>query len=255
MKWPYRKQFGASAKRMTKPSENRFGALVSAAIAFAGVVVSGASIWVAYVQKSKDIEIAARKDLRDFVIANQSLIFGDDRAKTERIRNVMRVTFSDDLLAEVFPRIQLTASSTTRDIFSSTVVQGRTFKGKIDTWGGPNDAGTSADEGLALIDSSEIAQFKKYFLPEQPPGTTGLTRRLDPKAYYIAARWNYRDTSRSFLKTNLVTVKNPKNGRTAQAQAVDWGPSPSTGLVASISPGLAEGLGLRVDDEAIIEIP
>jgi hypothetical protein len=40
---------------------NQFSALLSAAIAFAGVIVSVANIWVAYVQKSKDVEIATRK--------------------------------------------------------------------------------------------------------------------------------------------------------------------------------------------------
>src|SRR4051794_37516767 len=113
---------------MKTPYRRQFGALLSAAIAFAGVAVSATNIWVAYIQKSKDIEIATRKDLRDFVTLNRAVIFGNDRAAAEQIRNVMRVTFPDDLLAVVMPQIQLNVSSKTKDIFSTdTLVRSRTF--------------------------------------------------------------------------------------------------------------------------------
>jgi hypothetical protein len=134
-------------------------------------------------------------------------------------------------------------------------LQAKEFSGKIGIWGGPNDMGVPPDENLALVDPSEIPDFQRYFLPRQPSGTTGLARRLDPTSYYISARWNYTITSKPFLKTHLVIVKNPRNGKSAEAQPVDWGPDAMSGRVADISPGLATYLGLTVDDEAVIEIP
>ena len=134
-------------------------------------------------------------------------------------------------------------------------MQGKTITGRVNTWGGPNDAATAPNEGLALIDLADLPKFSKYFLPESPPGTSGLARRLNPASFYVAARWNYEETPKSFLKSHLVTVTNPKSGKSAKAQPVDWGPSVSTGRVADISPGLAAELGLHVDDTATIEIP
>ena len=50
-------------------------------------------------------------------------------------------------------------------------------------WRHPGDEGVALDEGLAFIYEYETAP--QLFLDEQPPGTTGLARRLDPSAFSI----------------------------------------------------------------------
>ena len=233
-----------------------FPALISAAIAFAGLTLSGANIWVAYVSKAKDIDIAARKDLRDFVATNHATIFGQDRIAAEQIRNAMRVTFPENLLATVLLQIAENVPPTTRDLFASQKLNARTVRGRVGTWGGLADNVVSPSEQLALIKPSEVSKFSQYFLPEQPPGTTGLARRLNPKSYYISARWNYSDTDSEYLKTHLVTVTNPQiPGRSFQAQPVDWGPPSSSGRIADLSPGLADALGVQINGEVILTIP
>ena len=97
-----------------------------------------------------------------------------------------------------------------------------------------------------------LHQYKDYFLPEQPPATTGLARRLNPEKFYLACRWDYKHSSPSSLKRILVKVTNPANGRTAYAKPIDWGPHVKTGRVADLSPGLAKRLGLRTND--IVEV-
>jgi hypothetical protein len=236
-------------------NERNLAAWLSGAIALSGVLVSATNMGVAIVQKNKDIEIAGRKDLRDFVAQYRAIIFGSDRAASEQIRNVMRVTFSDDLLASVLPQIVANAPANTRDLFSTSRIEDKTFRGPVSTWGGPNDNGVTPEEGLALFSAADIAQFPDLFLREQPPGTTGLARRLNPRAYYISARWNYAVTSIDYLKRHLVTVTNPKNGKSAQAQPVDWGPPAATGRVADLSFGLAQTLGVRTGDEVEVKIP
>ena len=129
------------------------------------------------------------------------------------------------------------------------------LQGKISTFGGPKDTSIRADEGLALVDSSNFESLKKYFLREQPPGTTGLARRLDPEHYYIACRWEYATTPKHYLNKILVEVRNPENGRSAQAKPLDWGPAVWTGRVADLSPGLAKFLELETDDTCSVEIP
>jgi N-acetylmuramoyl-L-alanine amidase len=129
-------------------------------------------------------------------------------------------------------------------------------EGKMSTFGGPHDLGMSPDEGLALFSNTDLKdpKYSYLFLPAPPPGTSGLGRRLNPDQYYFACRWDYTATPKEFLRRALARVKNPANGRAVDARPVDWGPHPSTGRVADLSPGLAAALGLNTDDIVRITI-
>ena len=112
------------------------------------------------------------------------------------------------------------------------------LNGTMSVFGGPEDTGVSPSEGLALCEPHEVDLFPEdLFLPEQPKGTTGLARRLNPDAPYIAARWDYDVTPRPFLQEAVVIVRNPATGKQAAAQPIDWGPNETTGRVADLSPG------------------
>src|SRR5207302_1667956 len=91
------------------------------------------------------------------------------------------------------------------------------------------------------------------FLDTQPPGTTGLARRLNPAFNYIACRWDYSVTPQDFLRKSSVTVS--ANGKSVAASPADWGPNRATGRVTDLSPGLAHALGLNTDDECSLVIP
>jgi hypothetical protein len=130
-----------------------------------------------------------------------------------------------------------------------------TLKGKMSTFGGPLDNGVKPDEGLALFNVDNWQTAKEYFLDKQPPGTTGLARRLNSDTYYIACRWDYDVTPPSYLRRIMVTVSNPANGKSAQAKPMDKGPAEWTGRVADLSPGLAAFLGLETDDLVEVTIP
>ena len=131
-----------------------------------------------------------------------------------------------------------------------------TLRGRMSTFGGPDDTGVSPSENLALVNSdADLSVVQAYFLNQQPPGTTGLARRLNPATYYIACRWNYADTPKEFLIRTTVAVTNPANGRMMHAKPIDWGPSASTGRIADLSPGLATVLGLQTDDIITVEVP
>jgi uncharacterized protein (TIGR02594 family) len=128
-----------------------------------------------------------------------------------------------------------------------------TMTGKMSTFGGPTDKGVAPDEGLALCEVSEMDKFDGYFLPEQPPGTTGLARRLDPASHYIACRWDYKQTSRSYLQGIMVMVT--AKGKTLKARPIDWGPNTNTGRICDMSPGLAAALGLQTDNTCTVDLP
>lgn len=129
------------------------------------------------------------------------------------------------------------------------------LRGRMSFFGGPNDMGVGPAEGLALVSPSSLVGSASYFLPYQPTGTTGLARRLNPDAFYIACRWDYNKTPRRYLANIMVTVTNPLTGQSVQARPVDYGPHSGTGRVADLSPGLARQLGLRTDSLCVVQIP
>ena len=127
-----------------------------------------------------------------------------------------------------------------------------TVNGKVSHFGGPEDMGVSPDEGLAFI--YEVEDKPCLFLPTQPPGTTGLARRLNPDVHYIACRWDYEKTPKELLLKELAQVR-ASTGIALTAHPADWGPHENTGRVADISPGLMEDLRIQTDDEVEVIFP
>jgi hypothetical protein len=124
--------------------------------------------------------------------------------------------------------------------------------GKMSTFGGPSDTGMTPTEGLALFNSDEEMTRHGIAVLPVKNGVTGLGRRLDPNAYYIACRWDYSKTPKKFLQSAKATVS--ANGKSIVARPVDWGPNERTGRVADLSPKLAQDLGLKTDDICTVTI-
>jgi len=129
-------------------------------------------------------------------------------------------------------------------------------KGKMSYFGGPDDTGVSASEGLAFH-YSITAKNQQLFLPNQPGGTSGLARRLNPFVNYVACRWDYNVTPKTVLAESgqRALVRALGSGLEALAFPADWGPNENTGRVADLSPGLCEVLGLETDDECEVIYP
>jgi N-acetylmuramoyl-L-alanine amidase-like protein len=125
--------------------------------------------------------------------------------------------------------------------------------GKASYFGGPDDTGVSASEGLAFI--SKVEQKPELFLPYQPEGTSGLARRLNPHIHYVACRWDYSKTPKAMMLEKVALVRAPSTGIEMKAFPADWGPNENTGRVADISPGLMEDLGIETDDEVEVIFP
>lgn len=126
----------------------------------------------------------------------------------------------------------------------------------MSTFGGPEDRGVSPSEGLAIFEPVDLQRpnIASLFLAEQPAGTSGLARRLNPQAYYFAFRWNYSETPRVALQTALFRLT-AANGKSILARPCDWGPNEDTGRIADLSPGAAHELGLATDDMVTVEGP
>lgn len=150
-----------------------------------------------------------------------------------------------------------------------------TITGKCSEFGGPNDTGVGVNEDLSLYGRKDLSMAPEgMFLPDQPPGTGGTARRLNPEFFYCAMRWAYMDDHKSkllpglgfclpvtttppFLHGSPIFVKNPKFPQITSARvwAADWGPNSETGRIIDCSPGLLRYLGASTDDELTVEIP
>jgi N-acetylmuramoyl-L-alanine amidase len=127
-------------------------------------------------------------------------------------------------------------------------------KGKCSYFGGPDDMGVDADEGLAFIYEYEQAPW--LFLEQQPPGTTGLARRLNVDRPYVACRWDYAVTPKTQLAQPYpALVRAPATGKQFLAWPADWGPHEDTKRVADLSPSLMDRLGITTDDEVEVIYP
>src|ERR1700727_2521815 len=102
--------------------------------------------------------------------------------------------------------------------------------GKMSVFGGPADEGVGPHEGLALIGPSDLGiwWYSCLFLPESPAGTTGLARRVNPRALYLARRWDYTLYPKSFRGKTVVKLTNPAKELYVFARPVDFGPGDGT---------------------------
>src|SRR5580765_1494012 len=119
------------------------------------------------------------------------------------------------------------------------------LEGKCSWFGGPLDEGVSPSEGLAFI--ADVSQAPHLFLSYQPPGTTGLARRLNPAEFYIACRWDYDETPAFMLLEEMALVTAPSTGKSIKCYPADWGPHSDTDRVCDLSPGAMEALGIATD--------
>jgi len=124
--------------------------------------------------------------------------------------------------------------------------------GKCSWFGGPNDMGVAPDEGLAFIYKYE--ERPDLFLAKQPPGTSGLARRLDPDVFYVACRWDYARTPKTMLASKVFALVSFQD-KSFNAYPADWGPHGQTGRVADLSPGLMAMLGAKTDDVVSVVYP
>lgn len=131
--------------------------------------------------------------------------------------------------------------------------------GKMSTFGGPDDTGVAPGEGLALIEPVDLNEwwFNRLFLVNQPPHTTGLARRLNPAAFYLALRFGKRGEPTSVIRreqARRAMFKCSANNKVVWAQGADYGPANWTERVVDVSPGVADQLGLHTDDQITIEM-
>jgi hypothetical protein len=130
--------------------------------------------------------------------------------------------------------------------------------GLVSWFGGKDDQGVTASEGLAMENEGcNPEEAPELFYAEQPPNTTGNARRLDSEhAFYLAMRWDYEQFSKDELASGDLRfdIYAPKTGRHCSARPADWGPNTSTGRVCDVSKAVLKELQIETDDEVEITL-
>lgn len=140
-----------------------------------------------------------------------------------------------------------------------------TVKGKCSWFGGPDDTGMDADEPLAFIYSESDTKgdiFLSYHPDDPATGepTTGLGRKLNPEADYVACRFypegnaEAKEAMRPLLLTEMALVT-AENGKSIKCWCADWGPHQGTNRVADLSPAVLEQLEITTDDVVTVQFP
>ena len=126
--------------------------------------------------------------------------------------------------------------------------------GRISTFGGPDDKGMRDDEPLSLYEFHKDANLRPdLFLPQTLENEKlGTCKRLRVEQHYIAIRFDKKERPVHHWRCLAFQITNPKTMKFTRACLVDWGPNEKTGRVGDFSPGLAEYLGLKTDDVALI---
>jgi len=116
--------------------------------------------------------------------------------------------------------------------------------GKVGVFGGPRDRSVKPDDKLGLPTGRHY-QFEQF-------------RTLNPKSYYCAMRWEYRqqhmstEEGKRWWANKKIAVTNPANNKTVVVRAVDYGPHENSGLAIAISPGAADAIGVEAGHEVVI---
>lgn len=128
-------------------------------------------------------------------------------------------------------------------------------RGTMSIFGGPDDRGVEADEGLSYVHSDDLssAHFRDLFLARQPFHTTGLARRLNPATFYCAMRFPRTHAWKALVRDSRVRVTN-STGKSIICTPADWGPAGWTRRVIDLSPGAAASLGLHTGDIVTAEL-
>jgi N-acetylmuramoyl-L-alanine amidase len=125
--------------------------------------------------------------------------------------------------------------------------------GRVSWFGGKSDMGVDSDEPLAFIHDEDDTDGD-IFYDAQPPGTTGLARKLDSEgSYYVACRWDYDVTPREQLLATQALVS--AKGKSVRCWPADWGPHSSTSRIADVSLKTMETLGVETDDTVTVIFP
>lgn len=115
-----------------KFAHRHMGAIITAIVSLAAVIVSGTQVWVATIHKERDTQIAREQkerelqiaqlenerewnlDVTEFVFKHRAEVLSSDPQEARAIRDIMLVTFPDEITDVLFERLVSTAPQDAR---------------------------------------------------------------------------------------------------------------------------------------------
>lgn len=110
--------------REGKLTAKRLGVFLTAAVSLAAVLVSAAQVWIARLEKANQIELAKleqerrwKLDLAKFLFEHEDSVFSEDPVERERVRNLLLVSFPNEITEELFGQLEATAPDEEKDLW------------------------------------------------------------------------------------------------------------------------------------------
>jgi len=102
-----------------KGAAHGIGVSLTAIVSIAAVLVSLSQVWVAFINKEREMALQQEQQEREwdfrtvkFITDNADVLFGEDSEKQQRLRDVMLVAFPGKVTEALFQRLEETATST-----------------------------------------------------------------------------------------------------------------------------------------------
>jgi hypothetical protein len=145
--------------------EKHLAAILTSLISLTAVLVSAAQVWVAHINKQKELDIIWannikqqetfsqekernwKLDLAKFFMENESRIFSEDEAKRSKMRDIMIITFPSEFTSVVFAKLAKLENESRPGKEASPAVQA-----KIETW-------TQGTEKLDEVLTAEVTSI------------------------------------------------------------------------------------------------
>lgn len=247
--------------------EKHFAVVLPSVVALAGVAVSFVTFRVGTENKKNEVERAAieadqkskialqdvkqkrRLALLDLMDKHYSELFSDKPEVVGRVSELLLVGFEQGEIKEPFDRMKALAKTTeTKHEWDKAERAAVMLAPTWYTFGGPTDEPYGPTDELAItradLKDSEIA---KQFLSQQPPGTSGMARLLNPDRFYLAIPRSMKPKGSG----HWLMISNPRNDKSVKALLVDFTPKYEKDTFA-LSPGVIKSLQLQPDDRPVV---
>jgi hypothetical protein len=177
-----------------------FSTVTTAVLSLAAVFISATQVWVADIQKKKELEVMSKKNESEFLAAeaqkqrdfnlnlakfvweNRSAIFGKSEEERIQARNALLVTFPPDLVDSLFQQLAETA--------------------KLDTHSDPAGAQATWAKGRNILPTITSGVPQSQSIPDVPTSPKGVsvTRRIMKPAIFLDSKMgehlHYKITAR-----------------------------------------------------------
>jgi hypothetical protein len=250
-------------KRSHRFWERNFGVVLPVVVTFIGTMLSIVTFYTGELNRKEatkraqseadqqntlaaaDAKQKRRLALLEVMDKHYQDLFSNKPDVAEKISALLLVAFGADEIKDDLDRIAKQAPAETKQVWRDARDKAEKMAASWYVIGGPDDQPYSATDELAFVTTKDLSnpEIAPYFLKQPFTGATGLARRLNPSAYFVAIPFALKNK----MHGPLLTIRNVRNNVTLKALIADAIPNREKGRIA-VSQALADALDLLSSD-------